>query len=193
MAINIFKSNSGVIIGGELYVTDKYRAFFSGSNLVITFPSTGMRAVEIPFSNVTIEGVAPVSQSAALVSLSSVFPDANSGAGSPGYFELYGLLTQTGTNAPTITIFENTFSVTPTLTYEQVGWYLMDLGLSTSAFGRIYMVLGYLEVGGRYKTELLGGGGSAGKIRIYTWGTNNTTNENGKLLQTSVHLRYYPV
>jgi len=44
---------------------------------------------------------------------------------------LYGFITQTGTNAPTMTILDNTLGITPTFSYNNVGDYTMDFATST--------------------------------------------------------------
>lgn len=48
-------------------------------------------------------------------------------ASSRPYKVLSGLISQSGTNAPTLTILENTFNGTPVLTYNSVGSYKLRL------------------------------------------------------------------
>lgn len=44
---------------------------------------------------------------------------------------LYGFITQSGTNAPTMTILQNTLGITPTFSYNNVGDYTMDFASAT--------------------------------------------------------------
>jgi hypothetical protein len=44
---------------------------------------------------------------------------------------LYGFITQTGTDAPTLTILKNTLGITPTTSYNNVGDYTIDFASAT--------------------------------------------------------------
>jgi hypothetical protein len=81
MPTDISKAGNGYVIDGVLYTEKPLRVEFNknsnGRELVLEYaPSLQLDPITIPYSDLTIAGVAPASVSAATTSLATVFPNA---------------------------------------------------------------------------------------------------------------------
>ena len=108
-----------------------------------------------------------------------------------GYKKYVALISQTGTNAPTATVLENSLGGTPTFSYITIGNY--DLTL-TSAFpaSKTWVVGGSADIsagGGDFATlDIKRSTDNIIKLRTY----DNFTPANDMLVNTSIEIRVYP-
>lgn len=110
-------------------------------------------------------------------------------AGAP-YLVYTALLTQSGTNAPTAIVLQNTLGATITLSYDNVGQYYV-----TSSAGSFDPDKTAVSIAGGgpylYVVNCPRGGPDFGKIVIQTW-ISFLASSDGKLQDTFFEIRVYP-
>ena len=94
-------------------------------------------------------------------------------------------LTQTSTNAPTVDVFENTLSGTPTLSYDGVGVYSINLTGEWTADKVFIKMNSFFE---NYFISVARNDADAIKIKTYD---NTFTLANDVLLDSSIEIRVY--
>lgn len=106
--------------------------------------------------------------------------------GSFGYKIYVGLLNQTGTSDPTSIVLENTLSGTPTLTYNGVGEYFLNL---TGEFIEDKTAVFISNVDS--KKIVCAKWSSVNRIAIFTMNESGTP-QNAGFSDTAIEIRVYP-
>ena len=105
-----------------------------------------------------------------------------------GYKKYVALLRQTGTNAPTATVLENTFSGTPTYSRSSAGSYAVTLANQFPEF-KTFVITGSGSLSGQAFISSYNSYDSV--IGIYTSDLAGTLID-GELYDTAIEIRVYP-
>ncbi len=111
------------------------------------------------------------------------------GSGTLSWFgakKYVALLTQTGTNAPTATVLDNTLGGTLVWSYDGVGTYI---GTLTGAFTLDKTAV---LISGVYKGSVVGSRKTNNTIQITTTATSTNTEANALLDSTTIEIKVYP-
>ena len=97
------------------------------------------------------------------------------------------LLSQTGTNAPTATVLENTLGTTITWTRAAVGVYVATLGIGTFTAGKVFRSISNEFSDGANNIAALSPTAIQVNTKLYSGSFSD-----GKMLETAVEIRIYP-
>jgi len=202
MATNI-TSISGVISvsmdGGiaRSYFGEKGKYTFMANQTTLQV-YIGGDSYNIELSDLQVNGQAPASLAEALVLLNAVFLNTNSSSGGSGtsYLVYTAFVDQDGTNAPVLTVLEDTLAFTITPAYYNVG--LFDLNFSINQ--EVGKIVPYIQnnSGGDYYFSAALLYAMAGTVIIGVQITSSyfdagaIINANGLMTTVPIEIRVYP-